>query len=375
MSKPIEHPESMLPYGEVLKPLISSSNVLTNSDLKKTLSQKGIFTSSVDKEDIFPLLLTSLLSPKEYEVLNEFRKSRESTPKRRRATYAYTSDKELIRAVPKLNEIELNRLKNLEYENYEMFDVNTFTRNGSNNQFELTYKIKRTDLSKDWYEQVNIYEGSIEISLNPNEKKLNISTEHSIDEIKDINKLVVKEVTTILKSESMIQNERGNVIKFGDFSNEKRIKFLLNFVNDQLDETNTFEFDEITDIEISIDSNSKLPTDFQWMEDKISNIKFQGNTLHETEILKDTKYHSSLVLSSLKINYNFNINSGKGKCTFEIEFPKKRGKKIPEQNSEFVIKLLNIKYENKINTKSSQKLLNRIFDNFSEECLKASAKK
>lgn len=372
MSDLERHADTMLPYGSVLKPLISSSSVLTSSDLKKTLSQKGIFISSYNKEDIFPLLLTSLLSPTEYEILKECQKSKENIPKRRSATFLYVSDKDLIRTIPALNEIKLDRLKNFEYENYKIIDVNSFHKNESNNQIQLTYKIKRTDLSKDWYEQVNIYEGAIEMSLSSSDNKLTISTEHSTDETKEINKLIVKEVATILKRESMIENAVGNVIKFGDFSNEERIKFLLSFVNDKLDETNTFSFDEITDIEISIDSTAELPTDFQWMEDKVSNIKFQGKALHETDVLKENTYHSSLIISSLKINYEFNINSGKGQCTFEIEFPKKRGNSIPEKDSEFIFKLINIKYPKKINTKSAQKVLYRVFDKFSEKCLQAS---
>ncbi|WP_062196909.1 GapS4b family protein [Massilibacterium senegalense] len=372
MSDLERHADTMLPYGSVLKALISSSSVLTSSDLKKTLSQKGIFISSYNKEDIFPLLLTSLLSPTEYEILKECQKSKENIPKRRSATFSYVSDKDLIRAIPTLNEIKLDRLINFEYENYKIIDVNSFHKNESNNQIQLTYKIKRTDLSKDWYEQVNIYEGAIEMSLSSSDNKLTISTEHSTDETKEINRLIVKEVATILKRESMIENAVGNVIKFGDFSNEERIKFLLSFVNDKLDETNTFSFDEITDIEISIDSTAELPTDFQWMEDKVSNIKFQGKALHETDVLKENTYHSSLIISSLKINYDFNINSGKGQCTFEIEFPKKRGNSIPEKDSEFIFKLINIKYPKKINTKSAQKALYRVFDKFSEKCLRAS---
>ncbi|VDG96961.1 Uncharacterised protein [Lysinibacillus sphaericus] len=375
MSDIVKHPDTMLPYGSVLKPLISSSSVLTSSDLKKTLSLKGIFTSSYEKEDIFPLLLTSLLSPTEYGVLKECQRSKENIPKRRSATYSYVSSKELIRVIPHLNEIKLEELKNYEYENYKIIDINNFHRNGSNNQIQLTYKIKRTDLSKDWYEQVNIYEGSIEIAVSPSDSKLTISTEHSTDETKEINKLFVKKVATTLKSEAMIETTVGDVIKFGDFSNEERIKFLLGFVNDELDKASTFSFDEITDIEISIDSKSKLPTDFKWMEDKVSNIKFQGKSLHETDILKEDTYHSSLIISSLKINYMFNITSGKGQCTFEIEFPKKRGNSIPENDSEFIFKLINVKYPKKVNTKSAQKVLYRAFDKFIEECLQASITK
>ncbi|UTH03526.1 hypothetical protein KFV05_05965 [Macrococcoides canis] len=372
MSGLVKHPDTMIPFGDVLKPLIASSSVLTSSDLKRTLSQKGIFVSSYDKEDIFPLLLTSLLSPTEYEELKECQRNKETIPKRRSTTFTYVSDKELIRSIPRLNEIKLDKLKNYEYENYKIIDVSSFHRNEDNNQIQLNYKIKRTDLSKDWYQQVNVYEGAIEISVDPSDNKLNISTEHSTDETKEINKLLVREVANTLKKESMIENEVGNVIKFGDFSNEERIKYLLSFVNDTLDETNTFTFDEITDIEISIDSESELPTDFQWMEDKVSNIKFQGKALHETDILKEETYHSSLIISSLKIDYEFNINSGNGKCTFEIEFPKKRGKSLPDKDAEFIFKLINIKVSKRVNTKSAQKVLYRIFDKFKEKCLQAS---
>lgn len=371
MSDFAKHPDTLLPFGDALKPLIASSNVLTSSDLKRALSQKGIFLSSYDKEDIFPLLLTSLLSPIEYEELKECQKNKETIPKRRSTTYTYVGNKELIKSIPRLNEIKLDKLKNYEYENYKIIDVNSFHRNEDNNQVQLNYKIKRTDLSKDWYEQVNVYEGAIEILVNPNDNKLNISTEHSAEETREINRLLVREVANTLKQESMIENEVGNVIKFGDFSNEERIKYLLSFVNDTLDETNTFFFDEITDIEISIDAESELPTDFQWMEDKVSNIKFQGKALHETDILKDEAYHSSLIISSLKIDYEFKINSGDGKCTFEIEFPKKRGKTLPNKDAEFIFKLINSKYSKKVNTKSAQKVLYRVFDKFKEKCLQA----
>ena len=373
LSDLVKHPDTMLPFGSVLKPLISSSSVLTSTDLKKTLSQKGIFINSRDKEDIFPLLLTSLLSPTEYDDLKECQRNKEAIPKRRSVTFKYVSDKELIRSIPCLSEIKLDKLKNYEYENYKIIDVSGFVKNENNNQIQLNYKIKRTDLSKDWYEQVNIYEGALEISLNPSDNKLNISTEHSTDETMEINKLLVREVAHTLKKESMIENEAGNVIKFGDFSNEDRIKYLLSFANDTLDETNTFTFEEITDIEISIDSESELPTDFQWMEDRVSNINFQGKALHETDILKEDIYHSSLIISSLKIDYEFNINSGNGNCTFEIEFPKKRGKSLPDKDAEFIFKLTNIKYPKRVNTKSAQRVLYRTFDKFKEKCLQASS--
>ena len=55
-----------------------------------------------------------------------------------------------------------------------------------------------------------------------------------------------KKVSAVLKEGNLIENEKGQEIKFGDFTNENRINFLLNFANDNLDHSQTFKFDKIT---------------------------------------------------------------------------------------------------------------------------------
>lgn len=375
MSDKIQNVETILPFGNTLKPLVASSKALTTSDLKNTLAQKGIFVSSYDKEETLPLLLTSLLSPREFEDLKEKQKVKEAIPKRKSKNYIYSSNDNLIKVAPKLNEINMIELKKWGLENYEIIDINSFSRYENNdNQLHMSYKIKRTDLTKDWFDQVSIHEASMDISLNKPEKRLMISTEYSAEETKEINDLLIKKVSSVLKNESVIQDEKGTEIKFGDFSNSSRINFLLNFVEDALDLGNTFTFDEITNIEISLDSKETLPKDFKWMEDKVSNMKFEGKALHETDILKDNKNHPSLVISLLKINYKFNTNSNSGECVVEIEFPTKRGRTLPKDDSEFIFKFINIKCKDKLNTGSAKRILYRAFDIFKEECYKKTIK-
>lgn len=375
MSDKIQNVETILPFGNTLKPLVASSKALTTSDLKNTLAQKGIFVSSYDKEETLPLLLTSLLSPREFEDLKEKQKVKEAIPKRKSKNYIYSSNDNLIKVAPKLNEINMIELKKWGLENYEIIDINSFSRYENNdNQLHMSYKIKRTDLTKDWFDQVSVHEASMDIFLNKPEKRLMISTEYSAEETKEINDLLIKKVSSVLKNESVIQDEKGTEIKFGDFSNSSRINFLLNFVEDALDLGNTFTFDEITNIEISLDSKETLPKDFKWMEDKVSNMKFEGKALHETDILKDNKNHPSLVISLLKINYKFNTNSNSGECVVEIEFPTKRGRTLPKDDSEFIFKLINIKCKDKLNTSSAKRILYRAFDIFKEECYKKTIK-
>ena len=377
MSDEMQNVETILPFGNTLKPLVASSKALTPSDLKNALARKGIFVSSSNKEETLPLLLTSLLSPKEFEELKEKQKVKEAIPKRKSKNYIYTTDDDLIKIAPKLNKIKMDDLKKWELENYEIADINTFNRyESNNNKLHMSYKIRRTDLTKDWFDQVSIHEASIDISLNKKEKNLMISSEYSAEETRELNVLLIKKIASVLKEEAVIEDDKGTEIKFGDFTNSSRINFLLNFVDDRLDIGGTFTFDEITNIEISLDSEVEktLPEDFKWMEDRVSNMKFEGKALHETDILKDNKYHSSLVISLLKINYKFTTISNSGECIVEIEFPTKRGQTLPDPNSEFLFKFINIKCKNKINTKSARQILYRTFDIFKEECYKKTTK-
>jgi hypothetical protein len=376
LNSEVKNMETILPFGNTLKPLVASSNVLSISDLKGSLAQKGIFTSSFSKEDILPLMLTSLLSPTEFENLKEKQKDKESIPKRRSKAFNYMGTGDLINIIPKLNLIKIQDSKQWELENYEIIDVNYFTRiERNNNKLRATYRIKRNDYIKDWFNQVSYHDAVFEISLDKENNRIVLSTESSTDETKELNDILVKRVSSILKEGNFIDDEKGQEIKFGDFTNENRINFLLNFANDALDHTETLKFDKITNIEISIDSEKNLPDKFEWMENKVSNMKFEGAALHETEVLKDTKYHPSLIISLLKINYKFKIKSTSGNCIVEIEFPTKRGKSIPELESEFQFKFIKITCNNKIDTKAAQSTLYRLFDTYKDACYQKTASK
>ena len=376
MNSEVKNMETILPFGNTLKPLVASSNILSMSDLKGSLAQKGIFISSSSKEDILPLMLTSLLSPTEFENLKEKQKDKESIPKRRSKSFNYKGTGKLIDLISELNLVNVKNFKQWELENYEIVDVNSFTMIEKNmNKLRTTYRIKRSDYIKDWFNQVSYHDAVLEISLDEGNNRIVISTEASTDETRGLNDILSKKVSAVLKEGNLIENEKGQEIKFGDFTNENRINFLLNFANDNLDHSQTFKFDKITNIEISIDPEKTLPDKFEWMENKVSNMKFEGAALHETEILKDTKYHPSLIISLLKINYSFEIKSTTGNCIVEIEFPTERGKSMPDSKSEFQFKFTKITCNNKIDTKAAQTTLYRLFDTYKDVCYKRTTSK
>ena len=241
MNSEVKNMETILPFGNTLKPLVASSNILSMSDLKGSLAQKGIFISSSSKEDILPLMLTSLLSPTEFENLKEKQKDKESIPKRRSKSFNYKGTGKLIDLISELNLVNVKNFKQWELENYEIVDVNSFTMIEKNmNKLRTTYRIKRSDYIKDWFNQVSYHDAVLEISLDEGNNRIVISTEASTDETRELNDILSKKVSAVLKEGNLIENEKGQEIKFGDFTNENRINFLLNFANDNLDHPELF---------------------------------------------------------------------------------------------------------------------------------------
>ncbi|MFZ3591714.1 hypothetical protein ACOI1C_21475 [Bacillus sp. DJP31] len=228
---------------------------------------------------------------------------------------------------------------------------------------KANFEIQRTDLTKDWASQQSRHIGSIELQLSDDKKTLNIAMEHTADEVHDINEVGIKLIKEYLVNKNLVNNKKLKKILFGVFDNETRVKFLLNLTNDQLDDSDTFEFKEITDVDISIDKDVGLPERISWMEDKIKNLKIKGESLHETELLKNPAYHKALIVSGIKAKYSFNSPSSNGECTFEFGFPSR--KNIPDENSEFIYKLINFNYKSPNKTKGKvQGFLYAKFDNF-----------
>ena len=72
-------------------------------------------------------MLTSLLSPTEFENLKEKQKDKESIPKRRSKSFNYKGTGKLIDLISELNLVNVKNFKQWELENYEIVDVNSFT--------------------------------------------------------------------------------------------------------------------------------------------------------------------------------------------------------------------------------------------------------
>lgn len=355
---------TILPYGENLRPLITSSNSLSDYDLKNFLAQKGIYISSHERESTIPLIVTSLLSPEEFEILRNKNKTKESQFKRRNRELNWESTNNLLTAfrnyrLPIEEIFPKNKIIPYQLVNQEAFRP----VDGNPNHLIANFEIEKIDRTLDWSSQYSNHKAFIELELSADLKKLKVAMSHTADETHSFNEECLKKIKNYLHSNEYISSSKEQKITFGDFTNKTRIKFLLNLLDNNLDNSDTFNFLQLTNVEITIDEKSILPEKIKWMESKVSNIKFSGKSLHETELLINPEFYDSLILSSVKATYEFHSIASKGKCTFDFGFFA-RGNNIPD-NTEFVYKISSLTFDSDNKTKNKiQGFLYAKFDQF-----------
>lgn len=138
--------KTLLPVGEKLKPLLSKS-CISESDLKGILAERGVFMGDNSKQMSIPLLTLSIISPKEFEKLQEFQKTKEDSVKFRTSKIESSTNENLNDIVP-LSLIETQKIID-DSSNYTVNTDMQFTMNSENN-LVLEYEILREDITKDW---------------------------------------------------------------------------------------------------------------------------------------------------------------------------------------------------------------------------------
>ena len=163
-------------------------------------------------------------------------------------------------------------------------------------------------------------------------------------------------------SKKLIQNFKNDgyvkptdeivTIKFLDFNNASRIKFLQEL--SQNARYTILKFKDTDDIHFSPDADiPNLPEHITWMKDKIDDLKMKGRDLHSTFFFQDKSIHPFIKLMGIKCNYIIDNNDITGNCKIEFEFSSdKNGIPI-----ELILKLtiLNIETNNDDITKNQLK--------------------
>jgi hypothetical protein len=125
----------------------------------------------------------------------------------------------------------------------------------------LEYEIEREDPTKDWYALRSKHYGKVilkKIDDKDGQAVLDLRFEYTSNETRGIDNQIERKIINYLRENQCIEkNSNIEKVLFGAFTNRERVEFLLSFHGE--DPLNIFSFQEITDIEISVDSYEVLP--------------------------------------------------------------------------------------------------------------------
>ncbi len=311
--------QTLLPVGEKIKSLLNKS-CISESNMRSILANRGVFVSDGTKKTTIPLLTLSILSPNEFETLQEFQKTKEDSLKIKTSKSISLTGSNLNTIVP-LDIISSESL---------VEDISTFSFNSdlnfliaNPNQLTLDYEILREDISKDWVDSQSTFAGRVEIVKNPSDSEITFKNEFTSTETENINYKIIKVVSNYLKANNEMSSSDTLIeITSEKFNNAERFSFMLQLTNDS---PNGFlRFQAVKNVEIGPDKTIKLPNEGKWMEGSVKNIIInseKGETLENIEYISNTVYHESLILREVQAQYRFDFGSIKGTCIIEYGFP------------------------------------------------------
>lgn len=311
--------DALLPVGERLKPLLSKS-CISESYMKTMLAERGVYIGNSNKKSSIPILTLSILSPREFEKLQEFQKTKEDSLKAKVMEVKSLSDNNLNDLVPQ----DLIKREEL-LDEYDCFDFDTDLSFDIDNQNKLVldYAIIRNDVTKDWANSRSRYTGRVEIEKSTTQHIVCFRNEYTSSETETTNKRIIKKVLEYLKINGELSDkEELFEITSDRFNNSQRFAFMLQLANDSPNGFLTFE--AVKNIEIGPDKTFTMPDNAKWMEGSVKNIIInseKGETLENVEYISDNQYHDFLILRQVQAKYRFDFGGTKGFCIVEYGFP------------------------------------------------------
>jgi hypothetical protein len=325
----------ILPYGEQLRSLLSNS-LISPSELKSLLRDKGIFVCDPVKENTIPILTSMLLSPEEFDILKEKQKTKEDKEKRHSSKFKTEQQVTIEKLKSALKSIDLNdmdkqKIKNYKYKtskvNYEI--------NKENNELVLNYEIERYQRNKSWDEQTNFFKGCVILDCNGKELEIiakNISTSK---ETLEINQMIINHTKSkLIENKIISKTAKEEKILMNDMTNKEVLKFLLSFTDNT--KLTDIKFIDIISIDIEIDDTITLPE-----ENKIQKLKLDGKKIEDIEILTDDTNHKYLKCWGIVAEFKYDNLEAKGSSVVEFKFN-------TSNKGEFFIQIGKSKFDKKI---------------------------
>lgn len=360
MEKIQENINRFLPFGESLRAILQHDSI-KDRERRQLLRMKGIFVNSSDEESTFPILLTSLLSPNEFEFLKDRLQAKEDRDKTITRTLEWETPKTLISAIPdnfnvqEIIKTTFPKFKVIGNPNFKMIDKNP-------NKISLEFKCETNNYSKPWFRGKNEFKGSVTLEkVTTKDNKVQLQIIHTSPETTEIAEKVSKKLENHFKANNYMNPKKEiQRILYRDFSNEERIQFLLSMTEGN----DVFTYTKATFLDIGPDLSETLHSDIRWLElAKVRELNINGEKLHELPFLKDKNLHKYMELSEMEVIYDFQLPSVEGSCIIKFgfsgyDFKKRIG------NIEFIVDILKIYPKDEYSTVPVHSIRTQLFKEF-----------
>ncbi|WP_035344988.1 MULTISPECIES: GapS4b family protein [Dickeya] len=327
---------NFLPTRDFLRQLIGQHYVKPG-ELKNILRARGVFSSSEDKKLLGSILIKTGLSAEEYSELKETYKTREENPKILTRRIKWSSDSSLTDALD-IN-IDFESLLDDKFGTVKLSSSPFFVTPDTKqpNIVRLDFEIERQDITKNWGENITYHKGYIELDKNTTTLDVQLNFCHSSKEVKDFGNRIISYVTKELKKQNHILDEEEMLsIKFGDFDNMGRVKFLNDLSFNW--RVNELYFKDTKDLQFSPDGvDDKAPDNLKWMKDTIEDLKLKGKGIHSTFFVSNKNYHKYIKLYKIACDYTFSCSDYIGTCRINYEF-----NDIESMHSELNVEIINL---------------------------------
>lgn len=306
-----------IPQGDLLRQYLLKSSIGT-SLLSDILKSKNVLIKSKNKKATLPYFLKTIIDAK---LFNQIESKEVFKEKQQKFTNASIPVKEDFK-LEKLTDLELNLNEDL-IERSE-FKMNYRLKNAPEFYIEKVEKDKikvALDIEIEIEDQLENFksttiERNAKIDVVLENEVLIINKNYTSPETKEVVDFVVEKVRKFLKQEHYIDKDDDFfMIRFDDFKDEKRVEFLKSFQNISVPQ---LTYKSIVDLDIVYKDNHK---GFDKLLDSISNMKIRGLNLDNHPFVSDINYYSKILISGMKIKYEFDLGTEKGEIIIDLGFP------------------------------------------------------
>jgi hypothetical protein len=321
LPSPVRNTDHFLPYGEMLRCFVDQPEV-PKSELSQLLRRRGVFLSSKDKSETVPVLVSSLIGVREFDVLLNAYTSKENKQKVITRSVPWDTKKTAIECVP--DGVLQGIAKQLEFSNYTIISNSDFSPVfGDPDHIRMTFKIERKETSRNWCQATSVFEAQIDVEVIREDGIAQLAITHTANETKELASKAVNHVIQHFRENDVIaESAQAAQILFSSFNNEERVRFFMGFLRSDGDAD--LQAIDVVDLAIARDEDiqEELPESIAWFEEKIKRLRCRGKSLQEAAFVEDEECHRYIQLHAMEVSYSFDIKGAIGTCKVAFEFPR-----------------------------------------------------